>query len=464
MMKFSVFKSSRDVNFNKALIIDSDDHFKELLEAYCFEVGFEAADKYNDFESAWVNMQKTKYDLIIIDWSAKGKLLPSAFFNRLKLHPSFKNIAVIVCTGFKAKGDFRLVHEFPFTWVIEKPFPSALFQETLEEVATEMEWFKSNKSKLSKLLKEVIDSPEKTDKVLAAFVRSSKYPEKSGLIMGQALYAKGKYEQAEMVYKSLSNLNRKNVTVLNELGKTLAKQQKFEEAYKVLKKASSMSPDNMKRLCMMGEISLKDNSMDAASAEFGQAAKIDPFYTRAAEGLKLAETSNEYFAEQDIEAQSIEFKFASLMNTIGIAKVRASDVKDGLEHYKSALYFIDTSSEKAKVMFNIGLGYLRAKLDDEALEWFVKSSEESGGSFSKVEQYIGALKQRIEKIESGELVMAELGEDEQAHSADDLDIFSEEENAMVFDDKDLDEASDEVDFSDIDPDFLLEDIDEEGLV
>ena len=71
-MKFSVFKSSRDINFDKALIIDSDDHFKELIEGYCFEVGFESADKYNDFESAWLNMQKTKYDLIIIDWSAKG--------------------------------------------------------------------------------------------------------------------------------------------------------------------------------------------------------------------------------------------------------------------------------------------------------------------------------------------------------------------------------------------------------
>ena len=35
---------------------------------------------------------------------------------------------------------------------------------------------------------------------------------------------------------------------------------------------------------------------------------------------------------------------------------------------------------------------------------------------------------------------------------------------MVFDDKDLEESADEVDFSDIDPDFLLEDIDEEGLV
>ena len=124
---------------------------------------------------------------------------------------------------------------------------------------------------------------------------------------------------------------------------------------------------------------------------------MDPFYRRAAEGLKLAETSNEYFTQQDIEPQSIEFKFASLMNTIGIAKVRASDVKDGLEHYKSALYFIDTTDDRAKVMFNIGLGYLRAKLDNEALEWFEKSSEESGGKFAKVEGYIGAIKQKLKR-------------------------------------------------------------------
>ena len=269
-MKFSVFKSSRDVNFNNALVVDADDHFKELIEGYCEGLGFESVDKYNDFQSAWLKMQDSDYDLIVIDWSTKGALCSAAFFNRLKLHPQFKNTAVVVCTGFKAKGDFRLVHEFPFTWVIEKPFPAALFQETMEEVATEMEWFKANKAKLSKLMKEVIDSPEKTEKVLAGFVRNSKYPEKSGLIMGQALYATGRYEQAETVFRSLSNLNRKNVTVLNELGKTLAKQKKYDQAYEVLKKATTMSPDNIKRLCMMGEISLKDNSMDNASSEFGR--------------------------------------------------------------------------------------------------------------------------------------------------------------------------------------------------
>ena len=286
------------------------------------------------------------------------------------------------------------------------------------------------------------------------------------MIFGQALYGIGKYELAEKVFKSLSRLNRKNVTVLNELGKTLAKQQKFDEAYKVLQVATNLSPDNMKRLCMMGEISLKENKMDAAEGEFKKANAIDPFYKRAAEGLKLAKTSNEFLAEQDIESQSIEHKFASLMNTIGIAKVRASDVKEGLEHYKSALYFLDQNEEKAKVMFNIGLGYLRTRLDENALEWFRKSSDESGGSLPKVEGYILALEKRIEKIAAGDEVDQSVAESLEGLTAEDLDVFNEEESEMVFDDQDIEDSErvDDIDFSDIDPDFLLEDIDEEGLV
>ena len=388
-MKFSVFKPSRDVDFQRSLVVDADNHFKELIDGYCLNVGFKESENFTDFDSAWLKMQDNKYDLIVIDWSTKSEMSSSAFFNRVKLHPKFKNTPIVVLTGFKVKGDFRLVHEFPFTWVVEKPFTEALFHETIEEVAAELEWLSRSKDSLGDLLKEAVQNPKKVEKILAGYVRNSKYPEKSGLIFGQALYGIGKYELAEKVFKKPVSLKSKNVTVLNELGKTLAKQQKFDEAYKVLQVATNLSPDNMKRLCMMGERYLKENKMDAAEGEFKKANAIDPFYKRAAEGLKLAKTSNEFLAEQDIESQSIEHKFASLMNTIGIAKVRASDVKEGLEHYKSALYFLDQNEEKAKVMFNIGLGYLRRRfLDENALEWFRKSSDESGGSLPKVEGYI----------------------------------------------------------------------------
>ena len=78
-MKFSVFKSSRDVNFSNALVVDADDHFKELIEGYCEGLGFESVDKYNDFQSAWLKMQDSDYDLIVIDWSTKGALCSAAF-------------------------------------------------------------------------------------------------------------------------------------------------------------------------------------------------------------------------------------------------------------------------------------------------------------------------------------------------------------------------------------------------
>ena len=147
-MKFSVFKPSRDVDFQRSLVVDADNHFKELIDGYCLNVGFKESENFTDFDSAWLKMQDNKYDLIVIDWSTKSEMSSSAFFNRVKLHPKFKNTPIVVLTGFKVKGDFRLVHEFPFTWVVEKPFTEALFHETIEEVAAELEWLSRSKDSL----------------------------------------------------------------------------------------------------------------------------------------------------------------------------------------------------------------------------------------------------------------------------------------------------------------------------
>ena len=72
----------------------------------------------------------------------------------------------------------------------------------------------------------------------------------------------------------------------------------------------------------------------------------------------------------------------------------------------------------------------------------------------------------MKKIAAGDEVDQSVAESLEGLTAEDLDVFNEEESEMVFDDQDIEDSErvDDIDFSDIDPDFLLEDIDEEGLV
>ena len=87
--------------------------------------------------------------------------------------------------------------------------------------------------------------------------------------------------------------------------------------------------------------------------------------------------------------------FAGILNCIGVNMVRSGQFSDGIEHYNSALVHVNDEGIKAKLSFNLGLGYLRWKKPQQALDWFQRSKTYNP-EFKKAEKYIENLEQRDE--------------------------------------------------------------------
>ena len=212
----------------------------------------------------------------------------------------------------------------------------------------------------------------------------------SAAMYGRVLRLKSHHKESEEVLRWALGADPNHVALLNEIGKLYHVMGRHHESLKYLRRAGSLSPDNTKRLCLIGELELGEKNVKVARESFSDALSIDPFYKRAREGAELVEEADDFLSD-NLREGSTNNSFASLMNTIGINKVRSGRLDDGIKHYRSALNFIDDPHTKAKVMFNIALGYLRHNHIKEALLWFMRSSRTGLGLYQKADSYVKKL-------------------------------------------------------------------------
>ena len=167
------------------------------------------------------------------------------------------------------------------------------------------------------------------------------------------------------------------------------RQEKHEEAAEALRYAQKHSPKNLDRLHLLGEVDMKQNELDGARKWFNDALAIDPDSSTAKAGLTVA-SNIDVFKKRNPDAD-IPQNFASLLNLIGISMVRAGKHKDGIEQYQSAMNFVNTGDDKAKLCFNAGLGSLKSKDKQGAYEWFKQSVAHNPQNFDKSSQYMKKL-------------------------------------------------------------------------
>ena len=221
-------------------------------------------------------------------------------------------------------------------------------------------------------------------------LNESPNPAPMAAVYGRMLRSRGLVGESEEILRWALGSNPKHVALLNEIGKLYHITGRHGESLKYLRRAGDLSPDNTKRLCLIGELELGEQRLESAERLFQKVLTLDPFYERAREGHQLVDAAKGYISENPQEAPT-NSNFASFMNTIGINKVRSGRLDEGIKHYRTALNFIEDPHTKAKVMFNIALGYLRHSKVKEALLWFMRSSKSGLGMFEKADTYVEKL-------------------------------------------------------------------------
>lgn len=398
-MGLSLMKRQTQGYFQHIAIVESDSQLSYLMQEYSQDAGCAMAEVFEEGLS-FQNSRIAEFDLVVLDWSLKGPTSAVALYNRLRSRPALQSIPVIVVSGFVDRRDFRLFDEFPLTRLVEKPFTSGVFIEAIDSLEREKSWLKKHESNLLTLIQAGEGRTSQGLHKILRCIQQSPHPRPLLFVMGKLLAKEKLWEESQFLFQTVLHEDPDNILAINELGKSLHMQGHHAAALRLLERAQIYSPDNVKRLCEIGELHLQTLDADSAERSFHAALRIDPSLLRAKAGAQLAHSVAAYLRSREDES-AFPHSFASLMNTLGITKVRNGHLGEGIDHYQSALMFIRNNDERAKVMFNMGLGYLRHQQSEKALFWFVRSAKTGGKLFLKAHQYVQAMSTRVILTEEG---------------------------------------------------------------
>ena len=173
-----------------------------------------------------------------------------------------------------------------------------------------------------------------------------------------------------------------NIAIISNLGKVYHHLNLPTKALRLLQKANFMSPHNVERLCLMGEAGLSLQQPKQARDYFKRVLAIDSESNIATAGVTIANNMEEHLGKYN-QAQPLAMKFSSILNVIGITYVRNKEFDRGIEQYIAAMSFIQDDHVLARLQFNLGLAYLRARRFDHAQNWFTSSSKLAAEDFLK---------------------------------------------------------------------------------
>jgi CheY-like chemotaxis protein len=372
----------------RVLVIDDDRVFCKQVETYLAELGVSSVDVVHDGKEGWERLRTSAYEALILDWKIPS-LSGLALFNRIRQTANMRTMPLLVVSGLINREDFRLLHEFPCTALLEKPFTKALFEKKFTELFGQAVWFAENTELIDQLSEAVLADTKKAMDLLKTVLNQAPQPLPIVGMGIRRLRARGELGPAETLARKVLEVDPRNVMALMELGKILTVRGKHLDALAVLQSANELSPNNLGRLCLMGEVELNLCEPSRAKEYFQQALEIDPAHPKAKAGSELSSDMNSII--ETPENDHVPRTFASLLNVMGINMVRTGDFKRGIARYTNAMKFLHVNDTAARVAYNLGLGYLRWGKPEEALKWFVKSEKMGQGTFNRSRGWIAKL-------------------------------------------------------------------------
>ncbi len=376
----------------RCLIIEDDQamamSFKKIFE----DQEYQKIELAHDGKIGWEKAIELNPTVIILDWKLP-EINGLGLLNRFRQDERFSNTPIIIVSGYLNREDFRLFEDFPLVAQMAKPFQVQLFQWKVKEIIKEADWMKKNITRLKNVLSFLEENKEGALKTFYELVDGSPKENMFYIMAAKVLFQNKQLDEAEDLLKKTLERDPESLSAMTLLGKIYLIQKKFSESSKILKQAITISPQNLERLCLMGDVSLNMLETDKAKKYFMQAAALDSQNEKALSGMKLTQNIDKYLSRSSIT--EIPQSFAGLLNAIGISMVKSNQHAEGMNHYQSAMLHCEDEMSKAKLAFNLGLGFLRWKKPDQALGWFSKSIELSDGKFDKAKNHFDKLEEKF---------------------------------------------------------------------
>ena len=371
------------------VLIDDDDSMLELMKHAAEAMSIASVNTFNDGKLASDYLTNHRPEFVILDWKLPN-VSGLALFNRIRMIPELVDVPVLIISGYIKARDFTLLDELPFAGLVEKPFTQAFLVRRVKDLSRDWRWFQSEKLAIEKALNFSGKETAKTLATVIALIDSAPRPIPIGIATARVLAKQGNLKEAEKVLRKVLQIEPECLSALTELGKIMLQTKRFSEGAVFLRNAQKLSPDNLERLCLLGDMSMQTLDSEQAHKYFERALEIDGGCVEAEAGMTLATNLENYLSRSNVT--KIPSNFASLLNAVGISLVRTEQYDKGIEHYHSALSYLKDPRLRAKLAFNLGLGYLRWRKPPDAARWFSEAVQLSGGAHAKSQMFLEKLR------------------------------------------------------------------------
>lgn len=352
------------------LVIDDDEFIRMSLEKGLKEGGIANLVSSEDGQHAWQEAMRKKFNLIVLDW-VLPKIDGKALLNRFRGHFYYKDIPILVISGFSQKQNFGLLKDFPLVTLMEKPFQTPELLKQVKQLMLKWEQWQICQKNTQNWLSSFKDvDPAEIAKNLGNFISGPDSPYLA-YVASWVFIEKGLYTPA----LSLLKLARQSKELVEKVDVALVelemKRQNFANAKSILINICKTSPNNTNSLNYLGRVCLEEQDFETARKYFGETIRIDPQSVKATSGISLVNSLSAWVSTQ--KAGEVPQQFGALLNTVGVDFVKRDKIKEGIDHYQAALHHVFDNSAKAKLAYNLGLAYKKSQDLAQALTWFEKS-------------------------------------------------------------------------------------------
>ena len=216
------------------------------------------------------------------------------------------------------------------------------------------------------------------EKLLSDLVGSEPENVRAGVELGENYYETGDFERATRILNQMLNLEPENFRARHLLARVMMKQGRIDQAVQIIEDLNSKGILNIDRMVDLGDCFLQMEKLEEARQQYEDVLKIDHAVGAAKVGQgQCALMSGDINQAMDLLRDVANVKeLASVFNNTAIICMRRKKFEKGIRLYKAAMAQVTSDrAVMARVMFNMGVGFLKWSKLKEAKSAFARSAE-----------------------------------------------------------------------------------------
>ena len=366
-------KSINALGIKNCIVIDPDTDMLHFFSECLEKVGVKKIETFESGIDAWTYLSEAAEPaLIICEWRVPD--LPTPVLIQRIRQKGFVSVPILVGSSLLSESDAPLAKEIGVDALLKKPFPEHEFLEKIVWLLQENRKPSDQDSLERKVLRLLhLNKLEEASRLIALFKKDERFSEDGlGRLMAFFEYTRGDLDAAESIGLQSIALNKKQVALLNLLGKICLEQKRHADALIYFEAAAKLAPGHIDRLLDLANCQVEVGKQAEARQSLNEAHDLDPdnpHNVSEKAQLAIASGDSQMAASMLNEVDSVRNIVAS-MNNRAVAYSKSGRYEECVNLYKETLATLPIQEKLLRdlVSYNLALGHARFSYLDESLE------------------------------------------------------------------------------------------------